>query len=94
MKKDDLIRQGKELLSCVKKRNVFGTDFADENCMDDDDIKRLQTWSERVEEFVEKNGLECQKNRLTDNSWIVNGERVNVERIKYILSIIENVKEK
>lgn len=94
MKKTDLISQGEELLSCVKKRNIFGADFADENCMDDDDIKRLQTWLERVEEFVEKQGLECQKKRLADNSWIVNGERVSVERIKYILSIIESVEEK
>lgn len=94
MKKDDLIRQGKELLSCVKKRNIFDPDFADENCMDKTDIQKLLTWFERVEEFVEKFGLECQKNRLADNSWIVNGERVSVERIKKILSIIESVEEK
>lgn len=94
MKKTDLISQGEKLLSCVKKHNIFGADFADENCMDNDDIKRLQTWFERVEEFVERYGLECQKNRLTDNSWIVNGERVSVERIKYILSIIESMEEK
>lgn len=84
MKKTDLISQGEELLSCVKKRNILGADFADENCMYDDDIKRLQTLFERVEEFVEKQGLECQKNRLADNSWIVNRERVSVERIKKI----------
>lgn len=96
MKKDELLRQGEELLTLIKKRMTyaFGKEFIEEAYMSDPDLKQLGTWFERVEEYVERFGLECQKQRLSQNSCIINNGRVSEERIKYILSIIESIEER
>lgn len=95
MSKNELLKQGEELLARIKKRMTyaFGKEFMEEAYMSDPDLKQLGTWFEHVEEYVERFGLECHKQRLSQNSWIVNNGRVSEERIKYILSIIESIEE-
>lgn len=96
MEKDELLRQGRELLTRSKKRteHAFGMEFMKEAYMSTSDLEQLQAWFERVEEFVERFGLECQRERLSQNSWIINNGRVSEERIKNILLIIESIEER
>lgn len=96
MKKDELLKQGRELLTRIKKRTeyAYGMEFMKEAYMSDSDLEQLQAWFERVEEFVERFGLECQRERLSQNSWIINNGRVSEERIKNILLIIESIEER
>lgn len=84
-----LINKGNQLLGFVKKKN-FGMEII-EDVMDDEHLKELNNWYQDVEEFSERYGLQCQRERIEANSWIINGEKVSVKRIKEIMSQLERI---
>lgn len=89
--KEQLISNGNQLLSFVTKKD-FGMGII-EDVMTNQHIEELNDWFLRAEEFVELYGLDCQKERFDASSWIINqDERVSVERIKTILSLLESIK--
>lgn len=88
--KDELIKKGNLLLSFVEKTTLGYNTMVD--ILDEKHIKELEEWYCDVEEFVERYGLECHKEDLDNNSWIINqGRRVSVERIKKIISILNRI---
>lgn len=89
--KEQLIEEGNALLACVKKAYLHGNDTPKEDVMDKDNIEKLVKWQEQVEDFVEKYGLNTQRERLVDCSWLANGSRVSVERIKRVIEILDSV---
>lgn len=78
------------LLKFVKQKEMFG---GIHDVMDDEHIKALEEWLIDAINFVEKYGDCSINNDFKANTWIINGERVCVERINKILSIIENIEE-
>ena len=88
-KKETLLKQGRELLKAVHIQDM-GWDTPIE-VLDDEHLKSLQTWLQRAEEFMEIHGLECQRDRFYHSSWIINGNRVSVERTEILLEVIESV---
>ena len=92
--KEQLIKEGNDLLACVKKAYVHGVDMPQADVMDQVNIDKLNDWHEQVEDYVEKYGLNTQRDRLADCSWIVNHSQVRVERIKRIIKILESVESK
>ncbi len=89
--KEQLIEEGNAFLTCVKKAYLHGNDTPQEDVMDKENIKKIIKWQEQVEDFVEKYGLNTQRERLTDCSWLANGSRVSVERIKRVIEILDSV---
>lgn len=87
---NNLIDRGNNLLGLVKTKDI-GEDIIF-NVLDNEHIEELKKWHIDIEEFVEKYGLEVHKMRLFSNSWIINqDERVSVERIKAIISILKQI---
>ena len=91
--KESILERGNYLLGFTSKKN-YGWDII-EDVMDEQHIAQLKEWFLDAEEFVEMYGLECQKERFKSSSCIINqDERVSVERINNILSIIERIDNK
>lgn len=87
--KKELLEQGNRLLGFVKKKNLGMDTIVD--ILEEPHLSELNEWFFDVEEFVERNGLDVHKRRLTDADRIINGERVSVERITSIISIIDRI---
>lgn len=88
--KQMLLDKANCLLKFVKQKEMFG---GIHDVMDDEHIKALEEWLIDAINFVEKYGDCSINNDFKANTWIINGERVCVERINKILSIIENIEE-
>ena len=85
-----LLERCELLLKFVKQKEMFG---GTHDVLDDEYINRLEEWLIDAIDFVEKYGDCSINNDFKANTWIINGERVCVDRINKILSIIENIKE-
>ena len=88
--KELLLERCEQLLKFVKQKEMFG---GTHDVLDDEYINRLEEWLIDAIDFVEKYGDCSINNDFKANTWIINGERVCVDRINKILSIIENIKE-
>lgn len=88
--KELLLESCEQLLKFVKQKEMFG---GPHDVLDDEYINRLEVWLIDAIDFVEKYGDCSINNDFKANTWIINGERVCVDRINKILSIIENIKE-
>lgn len=88
--KQMLLDKANCLLKFVKQKEMFG---GIHDVMDDEHIKALEEWLIVAKEFVQKYSNDSINDYFESNSWIINGERVSIERIDKILSIIENIKE-
>ncbi len=89
--KENLLKQGKELLALIKEHDMGYETSID--IIDDAHLTNLKEWYLKTEEFIERYGLECHKERF-GNLWLSNGNRINKERFKEALDIIEQIKNK
>ena len=86
--KSKLIEKGKQLLGFVTKQDKGWGIKVD--VMDDEHRNELNEWFYNAEEFVERYGLDCQKERL-NGIGLINGKQVNVPGVNVILEIIERI---
>lgn len=88
--KQMLLDKANYLLKFVTQKEMFG---GTHDVMNDEHIKVLEIWRNEAEDFVERFGLATQKERfgLSLNIIDYNHNRVDVSRIKSLLSEIERV---
>jgi hypothetical protein len=88
--KSELIEKGKHLLGFVTKQDRGWGIKVD--VMDDAHRNELNEWFYSIEEFVERYGLNCQKERLNGID-IINGKQVNVAGVNVLLEIINRIEQ-
>lgn len=89
-----LLEEGNALLVRVRKeREPFFQDYIENEVLSECNIQELRIWLLNVEAFVEKYGMKCHQERMIELRWIINQNRVNVGRIKSILTLIEQIDE-
>lgn len=89
--KEELLRQGNALLGFVKHEDI-GLGII-EDVMDEIHLQELSKWYGKVEKFMEKHAMNCQLEDFKELSWIINQNRVHIDRTKQILALLEDVDE-
>ena len=89
MVKNELIAEGERLIGKVKKRDIFHLEGIEpHDVMDDSDLNDLKKWLKAVDLFSYSITDQRIKDRI-DNLWVYNHNRVNIDNIKLIVSLLK-----
>lgn len=89
--KESLLERCEQLLKCVYKKDI-GWLNGEEDVLDDKYIIELLNWHKDADYFIREFGTNRTKDDFKTIPAITDGQRVSVERINEILSIIERIK--
>lgn len=89
MTKEELIAAGEYLLNKTFKKDVFGLGSFDD-VLSEEDSKIAANWVRDLDLWSISHGIIA--NRIAD-LWIINGDRVNLENIKYVVDLLREYDE-
>lgn len=89
MTKEELIEQGNDILSHIRiKRGQFFNDDYPEEVVDEQYILQVEEWTRNLQLYLINVNNDQVVELINSNLWILNGNRINKQRIINIIDIL------